>query len=136
MSTSSLAGGCLPPCGVPLYRPARASRGPGPGGRGSRRTDQPSAWTCRVPAAALALAGPDQMGLLVRLDQGAGCLLRMDLGGGIRWRLDFPGPGNYPFSAPRRRMQVAEDGSAWLGEGRTLTRVGTDGRVQAAIDVS
>jgi hypothetical protein len=32
-------------------------------------------------------------------------------------------------------MRVAGDGSAWLGEGRTLTRIGGDGRVQAAIDV-
>src|SRR4051812_1106337 len=83
----------------------------------------------------VALAGPDQLCLLVRLDQGAGCLLRMDLEGGIWRRVDLPWPGNSPFSTPRRTMRVGEDGPAWLGEGRILTRIGTDGRVLAAIDV-
>ncbi|HKI36648.1 MAG TPA: hypothetical protein VKA46_32635 [Gemmataceae bacterium] len=32
---------------------------------------------------------PDQVYLLVRLEQGAGCLLRLDLEGSIRWRLDL-----------------------------------------------
>jgi hypothetical protein len=83
----------------------------------------------------VALAGPDQVVLLVRLDQGAGCLLCIDLGGRVRWQLDLPGPAHYPFSIPRRKMRLAEDGSTWLGEGRTLTGVGPDGQVRATLDV-
>jgi len=84
----------------------------------------------------VALAGPEQVYLLVRREQGAGCLLRVDLDGGVRWRLDLPGPENYPFAIPRRTLRVAEDGSAWLGEKRMLTRLGPDGRVQQSIEVS
>src|SRR4051812_31400421 len=80
----------------------------------------------------VALAGRDQLCLLVRLDQGAGCLLYLDLEGGIRRGVALRGRGNSPFSIPRRKMRVAEDGSAWLCEGRTLTCIGTEGRVEAA----
>src|SRR5205814_763198 len=45
-------------------------------------------------------------------------------------------PANSPFSIPRRRMRIAEDGSAWLGEGQTLARVGADGRALATVKVS
>ncbi len=71
----------------------------------------------------IAMAGPDNVYLLVRQAQGTSCLLQMDLEGGTRWQLDLPEPVHVPFSIPRHEMRVAEDGSAWLGEGRTLTRI-------------
>jgi hypothetical protein len=83
----------------------------------------------------VALAGADLLYLLVRLEEGAGGLLCLDLQGRPRGRLDLAGPARYPFSVPRRQMRVAEDGSAWLGEGRTLTRVGADGKVLATVEV-
>ncbi|HEY7156952.1 MAG TPA: hypothetical protein VH575_23490 [Gemmataceae bacterium] len=84
---------------------------------------------------ALALSAPDQVFVLVRTDQGAGRLLCLDLEGRPRGELILPGPPGYPFAIPCRKMRVAEDGSAWLGEGRTLARIGADGQRQTAVEV-
>ncbi len=80
----------------------------------------------------VALSGPDQVHLLVRLDQGAGRLLCFDLAGRVHWRVDLPGPGKH---WRRCITRIADCGSAWLGEERTLTRLGADGQIKAAIDV-
>jgi hypothetical protein len=94
---------------------------------------QPRRIEARGTIMGVALAAPDQVFLLVRMDQGAGCLLCLDLEGRPRGRLDLAGPANYPFAIPRRKLRTAADGSAWLGEGCTLTRVGMDGRVLASV---
>jgi hypothetical protein len=85
---------------------------------------------------AVALTDPDQVSLLVRREQGAGGLVGLDLAGDVRWRLDLPGPVNYPLSVPRRQLRIAADSSVWLGEGRTLTQVGPNGRPLASLEVA
>ncbi len=84
---------------------------------------------------ALALAAPDQVYLLVRTEQGAGRLLSLDLEGRPRGRLDLPVSSDYPSRVSRRQLRVAEDGSAWLGMGRTLTRIGAEGSVLGVVEV-
>jgi hypothetical protein len=85
---------------------------------------------------ALALAAPDRGYLLVRTEQEIGRLLSLDLQGCPRGQLDLPGPPGYPSRISRRQLRVAEDGSAWLGMGRPLTRIGAEGSVRGVVEVS
>lgn len=83
---------------------------------------------------ALALTPKEQLSLLIRKDDGSGSVLCVDSDGVTSWHVDLPFSCDRQVS-PRRSMRVANDGSTWIAEGRTLTCFGPDGKAQAGIEI-
>jgi hypothetical protein len=94
----------------------------------------------RVPlggtARQIALSPAGHIFVLLDRGQGRGRLACFDPAGRGAGYMDLPSPADWPRRILRPQLRVAEHGDAWLGFGRTLLRVGPDGRVRGSLDLT